>query len=92
MGPVVIVEMHEPIERALQRPAAGEVLPAKGDPPMLMQNRFLEPLDEAVGPGMPRLRLRHPQVEPLAARGKHALKFLAVVPSEEEVKARQVLL
>jgi hypothetical protein len=31
-------------------------------------------------------------VEPLAARGKHALKFLAVVPSEEEVKARQVLL
>ena len=92
VGPLVIVEVHEPIERALKRPLAGEILPAKGDAPMLVQNRFLEALHEAVGPGMSGLRLRDAQMEPLAARGKDALEFLAVVPSEGEARARQMLL
>ena len=75
----MVVELQKAIERALQRPATGEVLAAKRDAPMLVQDRFLQALDEAIGPGMARLRPRHPDAEALAARGEGALEFFAVV-------------
>ena len=82
MCPFVIVEVQKAVERALERSTAGEVLPAKGDAPVLVQDRFLQAFHEAVGPGMTRLGARHANAPPLAARGEDALEFLAVVPSE----------
>ena len=56
MGPVVIVEAQEAVERTLQRRPAREVPAAEDDPPVLLQDRPLQPFDEAIGPGMSRLR------------------------------------
>src|SRR5262245_32065674 len=53
MRPVAIVVAHELIEGVLQAATAGEVPPAEGHPPVLLQDRALQPLDESVGPGMP---------------------------------------
>ena len=88
----MVVERQKPIEGSLERPAAGEVLAPKGDAPVLVQDRFLQPLDEAVGPRVPRLGPRDANPEPFAAARKGAFEFLPVVPSECEVKAGQVLL
>lgn len=60
-----IVESEETIERVLQPSHAPEVLPAESDPPMLVQDRALEPLDHAVGPRVsrPRATVPHPKLE-----------------------------
>src|SRR5258708_36531321 len=79
MRPLMVVELQEPIEGGLQRSPAGEVLPTKRDAPMLVQDRLLQPLDEAVGPRVPRFRAGHADPEALTARRKDALKFLPVV-------------
>src|SRR2546426_10582805 len=50
--PVVVVVAHELSERPLQRRAAGEVSTPEGHAPVLLQDRALQPLDEAVGPRM----------------------------------------
>ena len=92
MGPLVIVEVQKAIEGPLQRSPTGEVLPAKGDPPVLVQDRLLQTLHKAIRPRVARLRLRHAQMQPRTTGGEDALEFLSVVPSEEEVKAGQVLL
>jgi hypothetical protein len=81
MCPFVVVELQKAIERALQRSAAREVLPPKRNPPMLVQDRFLQALDEAVGPRVARLRARHANAQALAAGGEDALEFLARCPS-----------
>src|SRR5262245_1066807 len=54
MRPVAIVVAHELIEGVLQAATAGEVPPAEGHPPVLLQDRARQPLDKSVGPGMPR--------------------------------------
>ena len=82
MGPFVVVELEKAVEGALERATAGKILPPKGNPPVLVQDRFLQTLDEAVGPGVARLGTGHPNTQALAARRKDALEFLAVVPSE----------
>ena len=92
MRALVVVELQEAIERTLQHPAPREVLAAKRDPPVLMQDGLLEPFDEAVGPRVARFGPGHADVQPPAAGGEGAFEFLAVVPSEYEVKAGQVLL
>ena len=79
MGPLVIVEVHEAIEGGLERSRAREVLPAEGDPPMFMQDRLLEPLDEPVRPGMSRLRAGDSHAEGLAAVGEGSPEFLPVI-------------
>src|SRR3979411_387141 len=56
VGPLVIVGLHERLETPLQGRPTGEVAATKGHAPMFLQDRALEPFDEAVGPGMPRLR------------------------------------
>src|SRR5260370_35036948 len=55
VGPLVIVGLHERLETPLQGRPTGEVAATKGDAPMLLQDRALDPSDEAAGPGMPRL-------------------------------------
>jgi len=57
MRPFVVVELQEPVERALERPTTGEVLPTKRNAPMLVQERLLQALDKAVGPRMAGLGL-----------------------------------
>src|SRR5260370_40149487 len=61
VGPLVIVGLHERLETPLQGRPTGEVEATKGHAPMFLQDRALEPFDEAVGPGMPRLRPGMPQ-------------------------------
>src|SRR5689334_2031110 len=79
MGPLLVVEREEAIERALQRAAGREVVTPKRDAPVLMQDRFLEPLDEAIRPGVTRLCLGHRNTESLAAGGERAFKLFPVV-------------
>jgi len=55
MRPFVVVEVQKAVERALERAPAYEILPPNGDAPVLVQDRFLQAFDEAVGPGMARL-------------------------------------
>src|SRR2546426_633509 len=56
MRALVVVVAHELSERPLQRRATGEVSASEGDAPVLLQDRALQALNEAVGPGMTRLR------------------------------------
>src|SRR6476469_6922547 len=79
MGAVMVIELQEAIERALQRATTGEVLPAKGDAPVLVQDRFLQAFDEAVGPRVARLGARHLNPEARTPSGQGPLEFLAVV-------------
>jgi hypothetical protein len=55
MRSIEVVELHEAAEAAIERGPAGEVVPAEHHAPRLGENRLLQPLDEAVGPGVPRL-------------------------------------
>ena len=55
MRALEVVELHEPVKATVERRPAGEVMPAKDDPPVFGENRLLQALDEAVGPGMARL-------------------------------------
>src|SRR5262249_54717705 len=77
VGSVVVVEAQEPIERALQRGPAREVAPAKGHAPVLLQDRALQPLHEAVRPGMPWLRPRVPNAQRLTGLIQGAFKLRA---------------
>jgi len=52
--PPFVVELHEAIEAALHCMAAREVPARKLDSPVFVQDRALEPFDEAVGPRMAR--------------------------------------
>src|SRR2546428_6480572 len=58
MGTVLVVVAHEAAQRALERGATREVPTAKDHAPVLLQDAALQPLDEAVGPGMARLGAR----------------------------------
>src|SRR5207253_8318798 len=58
MRSLVIVGLHEGVQAALQRRATGEVAPTEGHAPVLLQDRALQPLDEAIGPCVARLRPR----------------------------------
>jgi uncharacterized protein (DUF2126 family) len=56
MRTVVVVEPQEALERAFELAQAGEVAATELDAPVLMEDRALQPLDEAVGEGVPWLR------------------------------------
>jgi hypothetical protein len=79
MCPLMVVELQKPVKRSLQRAPAREVLPPKGDAPVLVQDRFLQAFDEAIGPGVAGLRPRDPDAEELAAGGERPPEFFAVV-------------
>src|SRR6476620_8514291 len=79
MRAVIVIERQEAIERGLEGAPTGEVLPAKCNPPMLMQDRFLEPLHKPVRPGVTWLRARHTDAQPGTAVGKRPLELFAVI-------------
>ena len=53
--PLGVVVAHEAIEGALQSRAAREVASPEHHAPELLEDRALQPFDEAVGPGMARV-------------------------------------
>src|SRR5205085_3818235 len=79
MRPVFVVVAHEAVQRALQSEATGEVPTAKDHAPVLLQDGALQPFDEAVGPGVPRLRARvtNPELATRVIEG--ALEFGAAI-------------
>lgn len=77
--PRVIVGLHERLETALQGGPTGEVAATKGHAPMFLQDRALEPFDEAVGPGMPRLRPSMAQAQCAAGLIERAFELRAAV-------------
>ncbi len=54
MGPLVVVEAQVALKRGFELPEPREIATAKLDAPVLVQDGLLEPLDEAVGEGVPR--------------------------------------
>src|SRR5215470_18808065 len=54
MGKLEVVELHEAAQAAIERGTTGEVVTAEHDAPVLGEDRLLQTLDKAVGPGVPR--------------------------------------
>jgi hypothetical protein len=79
MGSVEVVELHEATQAVTQGRPTGEVVAAEDDPPVLAEDRLLQPLDEPVGPGMPRLNagLANPKLG--TDRGELRLEFIAPI-------------
>ena len=70
MRSLAVVEVHEPVKTTIERRPAGEVMPAKDHAPVLGENRLLQALDEAVGPGVARLDARVADPERPTRRGE----------------------
>src|ERR1043166_1389396 len=70
-----VVVAHEVGEGALQGRPVGEVTATEDDTPELLENRALQPFDEAVGPGMTRFGARVPDAELATGRIKRALEL-----------------
>ena len=79
MRPLVVVEAQVALERGFELPEPGEVAAAKLDAPVLVKDRLLEPLDEAVLESMPRLRPRVADAELLAGFVEDSLELAASV-------------
>src|SRR5215204_1191902 len=79
MGTLLVVVAHEAIERSLKGGATGEVPLAKDHAPMLLQDGALQPLDEAVGPGMARLGARVTDAELATCLIEGAFEFGAAI-------------
>ena len=58
MGSIVVVEVEEPLQGRVQLLRGGEIPAAEGDAPMLVKDRALQALDEAVRPRVVRLGAR----------------------------------
>src|SRR5882724_9256496 len=69
-----VVVPHEAIEGPLQGRAAREVATPKHHAPELLEDRALQPFDEAVGPGVARFGARVPEAELAAGRIKRPLE------------------
>src|SRR5215475_14621273 len=63
VGALSVVVAHEAIEGPLQRGASCEVAAPESHAPQLLENRALQALDKAVGPGVARFGPRMPQAE-----------------------------
>src|SRR6266571_727795 len=70
-----VVVPHEAIEGPLQRRARREVAAPEHHAPVLLENRALQALDEAVGPGVARFGARVPEPELAASRIKCPLEL-----------------
>src|SRR5262245_44780678 len=79
MGALLVVELHERLERPLHRRRRGEVLPAKLNAPVFVQDRALQALHEAVGPRMARLRARVPNAQGYAGIVEGRLELRAAI-------------
>src|SRR5215510_7439107 len=79
MRTFMVVEVQKRVEAPLQRRPTGEVAPTEGHAPVLLQDCALQPLHEAIGPGMPGFRAR--VAEPQLATGhvEGAMEFGAPI-------------
>src|SRR4030095_3846520 len=74
-----VVIVHEAVEGALQGRAAGEVAAPEHHAPELLEDRALQPFDEAVGPGMAGFRTGVPKAELATGDIKGPLEFRPAV-------------
>ena len=68
---LVVVEAQELLQGLIQLGAAREVAPPEAHPPVLLEERPLEPFDKAIGPGMAGLGAgvcRMPRASQVAAK------------------------
>src|SRR5262244_4296849 len=79
MGSLEVVELHEPVKAAIERRPAGEVVPAKDHAPVLGENRLLQALHEAVGPGVARFNARVADPERPTRRSEFGFEFAAAI-------------
>jgi len=79
MWSLKVVEAQEALERAVQGGPAGEVGSAKDHAPVLMQDRLLQPLDEAIGPRVPGFGARVANAAGSADLIEGALELVAAV-------------
>src|SRR5437867_11379110 len=75
MRALMVGEAQERVEAPLQSCPTGEVAPAEGHAPVLLEDRALQPRPEAMGPGMPRFRARVAQPELVAGIIERAREF-----------------
>src|SRR5262249_2151951 len=83
MGSLEVVELHEPVKAAIERRPAGEVVPAKDHAPVFGENRLLQALDEAVGPGVARFDGCVADPERPTRRGELGFEFGKMLHSGE---------
>jgi rhamnosyl/mannosyltransferase len=74
-----VIEAHEFGQTPGERRPAGEVPAAKLHPPVFLENGALQPLDEPVGPGMPRLGARVPNAQGVTGVIEGPLELAAAV-------------
>src|SRR5512132_2034433 len=79
MRTLEVVELQEAAQAALERRPAGEVMPAKHEPPMLAENGLLQALHEAIGPGMPGLDPSLTDPQRRTGRGESGFEFIASI-------------
>jgi hypothetical protein len=63
VGPLVVVEAKVALQRAIELSELREVAATELDPPVLVEDRVLQTLHEAVGEGVTRLRAGVPDPE-----------------------------
>src|SRR5436309_15708086 len=69
------VVAHEVVEGSLQGRTVGEVAATEHHTPELLEDRALQPFDEAVGPDMAGFRARMPQAELATGGIKRSLEL-----------------
>src|SRR5262245_44725950 len=79
MRAIEVVEVQEVPKAAIERGPGGEVVPPECHPPVLGEDRLLQALDEAVGPGMARLDPGVADAQGHAGRIEVGLKLTATV-------------
>src|SRR5918999_2775542 len=79
MGALGVVVAHEAGEGSLQRRPRREIAAPEGHAPELLEDRALQTLDEAVGPGVARFGPGVPQAEVATGDIKGALELWATV-------------
>ncbi len=79
MGPLVVVEAQIALEGGLELPEPREVAAAELDAPVLVEDRLLEPLDEAVGEGVSRFRAGVADAEISAGLVEDALELASSI-------------
>ena len=75
VSPLVVVEAQVALERGFELPEPREVATTKFDAPVLVKDRLLEPLDEAVGEGVSRFRAGVADAEITAGLVEDALEL-----------------
>src|SRR6267142_33399 len=74
-----VVVPHEAVEGPLQGRASGEVAATERHPPVFLENRALQALDEAISPGVARFDARVAEAELPAGRIKRPLELGAAI-------------